>query len=92
MPCFVGIFALLMPRVVLLCIWLFSGYLNSAFKSIIWPMLGFLFMPLTTLAYAYAINTIGSVRGFYFILVLVAALIDLGLLGQGKLSRRRRVQ
>jgi uncharacterized membrane protein len=55
----------------------------------LWPVLGFFFMPLTTLAYAWAINANGSVAGGYFVVVLLAALVDLGVLGGSSQSRRR---
>jgi hypothetical protein len=90
MPCLIVLFALLAPRIVLLCVWLFSHYLDRAYQSWIWPLLGFVFMPLTTLAYAWAINSSGSVSGFYFAAVLVAALIDLGVIGGSSRKRRRR--
>jgi hypothetical protein len=48
-------------------------------------------MPLTTLAYAFAMNhNNGSVHGVYLMLVVVAVLIDLGIIGGGGASRRRR--
>jgi hypothetical protein len=45
-------------------------------------------MPLTTLAYAFAVNSNGSVTGFYQVLVVVAVLVDLGLIGGSEVSRR----
>jgi hypothetical protein len=92
MPCLVALVALLVPRVTLFFVWLFSDYLHRAYQTAIWPVLGFLFMPLTTLAYAYAINSNRSVNGIYFFLTLLAALIDLGLLGSGEAGRRRRLR
>jgi hypothetical protein len=78
-----------MPRLVLALVWIFSGYIGRAYHGILWPLLGFFFMPLTTLAYAFAINSHGSVTGIYLVLVVVAVLIDLGLIGGGEASRRR---
>lgn len=66
---------------------IFSGYIGRAFQTTLWPFLGFLFMPLTTLAYGWAINSRGSVAGVHLVLVVVAVLIDLGLIG-GSASRR----
>jgi hypothetical protein len=40
----------------------------------LWPLLGFLFMPLTTLSYAFAINSSGSIDGLYLVLVVVTVL------------------
>jgi hypothetical protein len=90
MPCFVVFLALFVPRVALACVFLFSHYLGRAYHTTIWPLLGFFFMPLTTLAYAYALNTNGSVTGVYFVITLLAALCDLGSLGgSGRAGRRR---
>ncbi len=90
MPCLIAIIALGFPRIVLLCVWLFSHYLDRAYQTWLWPLVGFIFMPLTTLAYAWAMKTYGSVSGFPFFIVLVAALIDLGSLGGGRHASRRR--
>jgi hypothetical protein len=89
MPCLIGCLALCMPRLVLFLVWLFSNYLNEAYQTILWPVLGFLFMPLTTLAYAWARHQgDGSVSGIGLVVVVIAVLIDLGLLGTGESSRR----
>ena len=90
MPCFLGCLALFLPRVALVLVWLFSDFLGRAYHSLLWPLLGFLFMPLTTLAYAAAINWNGSVSGGYFFMVLIAALMDLGVVGGGGWQRHRR--
>jgi hypothetical protein len=90
MPCLLGCLALLTPRVVILAVWLLSDYLGRAYDGWIWPVLGFLFMPLTTLAYAWAINTAGTVEGFRLVVVVIAVLIDLGLLGGGGREAHRR--
>lgn len=78
-----------MPRFAIILVVIFSNYIGRAYQSVLWPFLGFLFMPLTTLAYAWAINSRGSVQGFQLIVVVVAVLIDLGLVG-GSASRRRK--
>lgn len=90
MPCFIGLLAIAMPRVALFLVWLFSDYLSTAYKSNLWPLLGFLFMPVTTLAYAWAIHSRGSVEGLQLVVVIVAALIDLGALGGGAKGARRK--
>ena len=45
-------------------------------------------MPFTTLAYAWAINSNGSVSGFYLVVVILAVLMDLGSLGGGASQHR----
>lgn len=92
MPCLVACLALSLPRLVLLCLWLFTKYIDRAFDSNLWFLLGFLFLPLTTLAYAWAKNTNGSVEGIYLAVVILAVLFDLGLVnfGRGRGRWRRR--
>ena len=90
MPCFLALLAYFFPRVILVLVWLFSDYLGRAYHTVMWPLLGFVFMPLTTLAYALAINANGSVSGVYAFLVILAAVMDLGTHGVGPLTRRKR--
>jgi hypothetical protein len=91
MPCLVGCFALFAPRVVLALVWFFDRELfTTAYKTVIWPVLGFIFMPLTTLAYAWVVRRNGVIDGVWWAVVAIAALIDLGLIGKGATSRRSR--
>jgi len=89
--CLLAILSLFTPRLVLVLVWLFGGnYLPAAYTTWIWPVLGFIFMPLTTLAYAFAWHQSGgAINGGWIVLVVVAVLIDLGLLGGGAKSARR---
>jgi hypothetical protein len=91
MPCALGCLAIFFPRITLVIIWLASDYLERAYASvsILWPILGFIFLPLTTLAYAFAINQNGSVDGLYLVIVILAVLFDLGLLGGGGMAGKR---
>jgi hypothetical protein len=90
MGCCIGCLALAMPRLALALVFLFSNYLGRAYDTMIWPLLGFFFMPLTTLAYAWAVNTHGTVTGIYLVVVVIAVLMDLGLIGGSGASARRR--
>ena len=88
MPFLIGCMALATPRFAIILVVIFSNYIGRAYQTTLWPFLGFLFMPMTTLAYAWAINSRGSVAGLQLVVVVVAVLIDLGLIG-GSASRRR---
>ncbi len=81
MPCLIGCLALTAPRFAIVLVVLFSDYIGRAYETVLWPLIGFLFLPLTTLAYAWAINSRGSVEGVHLVVVVIAALIDLGLVG-----------
>ena len=92
MPCCaVLLFLMLGPRVTLIAIALFSNYLGRAFdNSFLLPLLGWLFLPWTTLAYAWAINSRGEVAGLQLIVVIVAVLVDLGVIGGGAAKQRKK--
>ena len=90
MHCLVGCFALLAPRLTLIAVWLFSDLLQNAYETLLWPLLGFVFMPLTTLAYAWSVRATGTVDGWHYALMTLAVLIDLGLIGKGARGRRQK--
>lgn len=77
-----AILGLFFPRLALLLLWLLSDYLGLAFETAIWPVLGFLFMPFTTLAWALAQNEGGGVHGVWIAVVVIAALMDIGVIGR----------
>ncbi len=85
MPCLVGCLALGFPRLALVLVWLFGGnYLLRPYGQWLWPLLGFLFLPLTTLTFAFAYNSLGQHGGVSplgWLLTAIALLVDLGLLG-----------
>ena len=56
MPCLLLLLVLAFPRLVLLLMYFFSNYLQRAYDNLLIPLLGFLFLPLTTLTYAWMHN------------------------------------
>jgi hypothetical protein len=76
------------PRIVLFILWLFTSYLSRAFDGFLLPLLGFLFLPATTLAYAIAQNEFGGVNGIGLVVILIGLAVDIGLLGGGARQRR----
>ncbi len=90
MPCLVALLALAFPRVAIILTVIFSDYIGNAYQTTLWPLLGFFFAPLTTLAYALAMNANGSVSGFYLVIVVIAVLGDLGILGIGAGADKKR--
>jgi hypothetical protein len=77
-----------MPRFAIILVVIFSDYIGRAYETVLWPFLGFLFMPMTTLAYAWAIHSRGSVAGLQLAVVVLAVLIDLGIVGGSARARR----
>jgi hypothetical protein len=78
------------PRIALLLLFLFSNYLQRAYHGLILPLLGFLFLPLTTLVYAWMVNTGQLIAGVNLLILIIAVVIDLGGLGGGEYHRRTR--
>lgn len=89
MPCLLLILVLAFPRIVILLLFLFSTYLERAYHGLLLPLLGFIFLPLTTLAYAWMANTGQPTAGINLLILIVAVVIDLGGLGGGEYRRRR---
>ena len=90
MPCRIALFALFFPRIAIVLVVIFSDYIGAAYQTVLWPLLGFIFMPVTTLAYAWAITSNGSVSGGFLFVVILAALLDLGIIGGGASNRHVR--
>jgi len=90
MPCCMALIALAAPRIAILLVVIFSDYIGAAYESTLVPLLGFFFMPTTTLAYAWAIHSRGSVEGLQLVVVVIAVLIDLGILGGSARGARER--
>ena len=89
-PCLLLIVFLAFPRIALLLLFLFSNYLQRAYHGLLLPLLGFLFLPLTTLVYAWMVNTGQLVAGVNLLILIIAVVIDLGGLGGGEYHRRTR--
>jgi hypothetical protein len=90
MPCLLVIVLLAFPRIALGLLFFFSNYLERAYHGLILPLLGFVFLPLTTLAYAWMVNTGQPTEGINLLILVVAIVIDVGGLGGGEYHRRSR--
>lgn len=89
MPCLLLILILLFPRAAIAVLFLFTNYLVRPFHdSLIVLILGFIFLPLTTLVYAWMFNNAVPIAGINLLYLLIAAIIDLGMVGGGYRYRR----
>ena len=92
MPCLLLIVILLFPRVALALLFFFSTYLDRPYhNSLILLILGFVVLPLTTLVYAWMYNSGIPVVGINILYLIVAVILDLGLMGGGYRSHRGRL-
>jgi hypothetical protein len=87
------LFALLgaaFPRIAIVLLWLFTNFFQGVFTGMIIPVLGFLFLPLTLLVYAYIDKTYGHhMNTVQLVCIFIAVIIDLGLVGSGGRFRQR---
>ena len=90
MPCLLVLLVLAFPRIVLVLMFFLSDYLQRAYHELIILLLGFIFLPLTTIVYAWMVNTHRPLDGVNLVVLIVAAVIDAGGLGGGEWHRRRR--
>ena len=88
MPCLLLVLVLACPRVILALMFFFSTYLQRAYHGLIVPILGFIFLPLTTIAYSWLVNTHQPIQGINVLILIVAVLLDAGGLGGGAFRSR----
>ncbi len=88
MPCLLALLAVAFPRFAIVILWLFTNFFNGVYHGIIMPVLGFLFLPLTLIVYTYFGGPRTSVNSQELLFLVIAAIIDLGLVG-GSTFRRR---
>lgn len=90
MPCLLVLLLLAFPRVVMVLMFLSSTYLQRAYHGLLIPVLGFFFLPITTIVYAWLVNSHLPLEGINVIILIIAVAIDLGGMGSGEWHRRNR--
>jgi hypothetical protein len=91
MPCVLVGLAVLFPRLLMIGIWLLTDWFARAYETTIWPLLGWLVMPYTTLAYMVAKVNNGQVEGWWLGLMILAVILDVSCWGDSgrRLPRRQ---
>ena len=88
MPCLLAVLVVAFPRVAIVLLYLFTNFFSGVFNTILIPILGFLFLPLTLIAYTYIHNAHMAIQGVTSLVILfIAVILDLGLVGGA--ARRR---
>jgi hypothetical protein len=89
--CLFGLLSAGLPRLALLFVWVFTGYVDRAFDGWIWPLLGLVFLPFTTLIYVLVWSP-GGLVGWDWLWVGLALLFDLASYSSGGVGGRNRVR
>ena len=88
MCCLLLTAGLIGPRVALLVWWIFGDKVDLAFDTWIWPLLGLLFLPWTTIAYVLVWSPVVGVDGAEWIVVALGFVLDV-LVYAGRAGRNR---
>lgn len=64
---------------------------NAAFETAIWPCLGFLFLPFTTLMYVWLIQGAGTIEGIDWLWLILAVILDVAQLGYAGYANRTSI-
>jgi hypothetical protein len=90
MCCAFTLLIFLGPRAAIIAWWLLDmARWQAAFGSFIWPVLGFFFMPWTTLAVVLVAP--GGVGGLELILIMIAIAVDVTSYAGGAYGNRKHV-
>ena len=77
MPLILILLALLVPRLTIVVVWLCTTWFGGVFNTVLWPILGFIFLPLTLLWYVAVQHWFGGHWGAIPIIgLIIAVLID----------------
>jgi hypothetical protein len=89
--CLAAFAGIISPRLAIGLWWLLdSARWGAVFDNLIVPLLGFVFLPWTTLAYAFFAPT--GLGGLAPIVIVIAVLTDAGTYGGGVFGNRQRDQ
>jgi hypothetical protein len=75
MPCLFAVFALVTPRLLIAFLWFFTTWFNGIFNSLLFPILGLIFLPTTLLWYSAVHHWFGGQWSLWPIVGLVVALM-----------------
>ena len=88
MGCLIAILAALSPRLAIFVLWIATDVLSDAYDTWVLPLLGFLFLPWTALAFALMwVAGSDGVSWFGWIIVVLAFFADLGSYAGAQRSR-----
>ena len=82
----------LAPRLVLIFMWFFTDRVSAIFDGFLIPLLGFLFLPFTTLADILAWDAQSGVSGSAWIIIIGGLLFDIATYVLSRYANRLQIQ
>ena len=86
--CLIAMVAAFAPRLVILLAWLFSDRWDLVWDTWVWPLLGFIFLPYTTIMYVLVWSPVTGVTGWDWIWILLG--LGLDVMKWGQIANNRR--
>jgi len=87
MPCLLAVLVVAFPRVAIALLYFLTTFFNGVYQNVLIPLLGFIFLPVTLLAYTWLTKSGNPVDTFFMIVMIIAVIIDLGSLEGGRRTR-----
>ena len=94
MCCLITVLMFLGPRAALGLWWLFDmAWFSRVYDTFIWPFLGWLFLPFTTLIVSliYKFDPVTGVNGWNWLWVILAIVTDIAMYSGGGYGNRNRI-
>ena len=93
MVCLFALMAAFAPRIALFLLWIFTPLVNASFNSWImpwlWPILGVIFLPFTTLMYVLVVGPLRPTNFWGWLCVGLGFLIDLRAVSDAAANRKQ---
>ena len=86
--CLLAIAAGLAPRLVLIIMWIVGPRINNTFETFIWPLLGLIFVPYTTIMYVLVWSPATGVVGWDWLWIGLGVWMDL--MKWGRIAENRK--
>jgi hypothetical protein len=86
--CLIAMLASFAPRLVIILAWLFSDRWDFVWDTWIWPLLGFIFLPYTTIMYVLVWNIATGVSGWDWMWIGLGFMLDITKWAQIGVRRR----
>lgn len=78
------------PRLILFGMWLLTDYLTRAGIPFVWGLIGWIFVPCTTIAYSIAQNSFGGLQGWGTVVFALGIILDILIYYSGRKGQQER--
>ena len=80
------------PRLAFIFLWIFTDLVTRAFDSWIFPLVGFIFLPFTSVIYVLMYNPTDGISMWGWVVIVIAFLFDLGSYAGSAYSNKERLE